>query len=128
MGRSSATNEPIAAGKFRKERAAKVLLEALEAFVESLVAQRTSAHWVDQDTSPLGRRHHLRAYRAGRLRGFKVGKKVLVEEADLAAYIKNYGEKPAVRSIRSDADADLIADALDALGVEPSPSSGRGRR
>jgi hypothetical protein len=102
-----------------------VLLEALEAFLAECVAQSGGrTRWVDQDTSPLGRRHHLRAFRAGTLPGTKVGKRVLVEEADLAAYIEKH------RSINSTSDTDeakQIAAALDALGVEPSPCGGRGR-
>jgi hypothetical protein len=52
--------------------------------------------WVDQKTSPLGRRAHCRACRTGAVNGARlVGRRWLARRADVDAYIEAHGGAPS---------------------------------
>jgi hypothetical protein len=67
--------------------------------------------WLDQKTSPLGRRAHCEAARAGRLRAKKIGGRWLAKRADIDQYIEQYGSRPAAERPDMD-DAAAIAEIL----------------
>jgi hypothetical protein len=50
-----------------------------------------SSELFDQDTSGLGRRQHCRAWREGKLKGRKVGRRILVTREDRDRYLELYG-------------------------------------
>ena len=57
----------------------------------------TADRWVDQASSPLGRRAHCRACAAGKIEGArKVGKKWLARRSALDAYVQAVGRAPRV--------------------------------
>ena len=92
---------------------------ALADLAASFEAVDSSAgDYVDQTSSPLGRRAHLAAVREGRLPGRKVGKKVLVTVEAMRAYVEAH---PA-RKVEPSAPANDIDADLDALMAR------RGRR
>ena len=62
--------------------------------------------WLDQSSSPLGRRTHCALARRGVLPARKVGRRWLVRKTDLEAFIAEHGRAP-------DAPADPEAEALD---------------
>ena len=67
-----------------------------------VIEQHTSGgEWVDQNHSPLGKRKHLAAVRAGELPGVRDGKSVLVKRADLEAYLIR---KAVITGAKQDAD------------------------
>ena len=69
-------------------RAKRLVAEAVAELVSAHVSQGVvSTEWLDQDTSPLGRRRHLELVRTGVLPGKKEGRRVLVRRADLDAYL-----------------------------------------
>jgi excisionase family DNA binding protein len=67
-------------------------LEMAAASARALLEEQAGApQWVDQNDSPLGRRRHLSLVRAGQLRGYKVGRLVLVSRDDLDQFIGGRG-------------------------------------
>lgn len=62
--------------------------------------------WVDQMTSPLGRRQHCDAARSGRLRAKKLKGRWLARRADVDAYIEQHGLKPPVEREGADHEAE----------------------
>jgi hypothetical protein len=107
----------------RLRAAGWTLLRALEDYLAELSACRAAEHdWIDQTTSPLGRRAHLRAVREGRLPGVKRGKKVLVRAVDLREYlgqgaVQRRGAGAPERTERSFAPRDVAARTLAELGA-----------
>jgi hypothetical protein len=67
--------------------------------------------WIDQKTSPLGRRAHCEAARAGRLRAKKIRGRWLAKRADIDEYIEQYGSRAPVERPDVD-DATAIAEIL----------------
>lgn len=84
------------------------LLEALRGELTSIVRRELAAHrsetadWYDQDTSPLGKSQHLRLVRAGKLKGYKVGKRVLVKRIDVDDYIALH---PVARAVAANSQS-----------------------
>jgi hypothetical protein len=72
---------------------ADAFLEQLAQRVADLVVDRLQSQrlqgFYDQDTSPLGPRHHCSAIRSGKLRGHKVGRKFIATIEDVAAYLRS---------------------------------------
>jgi hypothetical protein len=78
----------------RRELAAGALLAALEVYVRDVIADVALAdEWVDQHTSPLGKRAHLEAVRRGDLRGVKHGRRILVRRAELNSFLEDRSVK-----------------------------------
>jgi cell division septation protein DedD len=80
-------------------------MSALVERIAQSVAQRVVDHlratdfpgYVDQSTSPLGRRRHIAAVRASRLPGIRVGRRYLARREDVDAYVASSpaAEQPA---------------------------------
>lgn len=79
---------------------AKLLLPLLR---EELAAEQAAAPepdtWVDQASSPLGRRAHCRACSAGDIEAHKVGKKWLARRSAVDAYVTKFGLVPKVTAV-----------------------------
>src|SRR5262245_46482863 len=73
----------------RLDRAKALLATAIEEIVEATLDMKGegSGEWVDQATSPLGRRRHCALVRAGKLPACRDGRRVLVRRADIEAYL-----------------------------------------
>ena len=81
-------DDPALTPRARRELAAAGLLSALEGYLRVILGDMTSAtEWVDQHTSPLGKRLHMASVRRGDLRGVKHGRRILVRRADLDAFL-----------------------------------------
>jgi excisionase family DNA binding protein len=80
----------------RIDRAKRLLVEAVGEMVDAQIAKGVSGtEWIDQATSPLGRRRHLRLVRQGVLRGVREGRRVLVRRKDIDAYLATKTVTPA---------------------------------
>jgi len=72
----------------RLERAKRLLAENISELVAATLAKNVYVEeWVDQSNSPLGRRRHLDLVRAGKLKGSREGRRVLVRKVDIDAFI-----------------------------------------
>jgi excisionase family DNA binding protein len=97
------------------------LLDALRSELESIVRRELAAHrseaadWYDQHTSPLGKSQHLRLVRAGKLPGFKVGKRVLVKRIDVDDYIARHPVARVVANVEQPSAPDNDIDEIDRL-------------
>ena len=82
-----------------------------DAVAEKIVQRMQSGPgtYVDQSTSPLGRRRHIAAIRSGKLPGTRVGRQYLARAADVEAF---------VRSTHSEVDDSDPVDTVDELAVE----------
>jgi len=65
--------------------------------------------YLDQSTSPLGRRRHIAAVRSGRLPGIRIGRRYLARSEDVDAYV---ARAPATR------DSSRILHPVDDLAAE----------
>ena len=117
----------------RMDLAARAPLAAIDAYVHALIAtSQADQEWIDQSTSPLGKRAHLEAVRSGRLLGVKHGKRALVRRADLNAYlarspvrpkrvapdpIGEAGEGPSASEIDANRANEVAAEILTSLGL-----------
>lgn len=67
------------------------LLEELAEQIATLVVAKLRAAdmpgWVDQASSPLGRRRHINAVRSGKLPGVRVGRRYLARQEDVARFV-----------------------------------------
>ena len=94
-------------------------LEELLAHLADLVAEQVIDKlraadlddYVDQASSPLGRRRHINAIRFGELRGAQIGRRYLATKADVEAFIsktttKRSAQKPEATS-RTDLEQEL---------------------
>jgi excisionase family DNA binding protein len=87
-------SEPLTP-KVRRELAGAALLAAIDRYLQIVIAERTTAdEWVDQETTPLGRRAHLKAVRRGDLKAVKIGRRVLVRRSDLDAFFQRHQSLP----------------------------------
>ncbi len=94
----------------RIARAKRVIADAITDLVEAQVARGVVAsEWVDQDSSPLGRRRHLKLVREGVLKGVREGRKVLARRRDVDAYLEKRGPGPIIE------DDDDVAGLMDAI-------------
>ena len=72
--------------------------------------------WLDQSTSPLGARLHTRAWRDGRLRGFKLNRRVFATRAEVARFIETNGLAQPATGDHHQAPRDTIDRDLADLG------------
>jgi hypothetical protein len=92
----------------RRELAAGALLAALEVYVRDIVADvAVSDEWVDQHTSPLGKRAHLEAVRRGDLHGVKHGRRILVRRSELNSFLETRSVKHRTAADDSQRGIDL---------------------
>ena len=76
----------------RKERAKRGIAEAVADLIAATIEEGLAvSEWVDQCTSPLGRRRHLEIARTGKLASRKHGSRVLIRRDELNAYIEKEG-------------------------------------
>lgn len=95
-----------------RERGLRMIAEGHALLTEASLAERGAANdWIDQRTSPLGRRRHLELARSGVLPSRKHGSKVLVRRDDLNAYIEREGIR---RGVHEDDDDD-VNDVVDTI-------------
>lgn len=67
--------------------------------------------YVDQTTSPLGRRRHIAAIRSGALPGVRVGRRYVAREEDVARYVaQESGEANTQNTVRRDRVDDLACE------------------
>jgi hypothetical protein len=106
------------------------LIENLRSLVREELRSQTPAvgEWVDQSSSPLGRRLHTRAWRDGRLRGWKVGRRIFATRADVARFIEQHGIAAPSESERNEEPDNPIDQDLAALGFSVSTSVGEATR
>lgn len=96
-----------------KDNAALTELEqGLALILDSIKRLKVGEDWVDQASSPLGKRAHLEAVRSGKLRGHKVNGRVLVKRADLDAFIERHGSSAKVLPRQEDIDRDELDEVL----------------
>lgn len=69
-----------------RERIRAAALTFAEEIATALEEDRGTSEWVDQYSSPLGKRRHLEAVRHGKLTASREGRRVLVRRADIDAY------------------------------------------
>jgi len=81
----------------RADRAMRTIVSAIDELIAARLAGGFAAsEWVDQCSSPLGRRRHLALVRSGVLRGVKEGRRVLVRRSDLDAYLAGHRPPPTI--------------------------------
>jgi hypothetical protein len=87
---------------------------ALAQLVEGLKELRTGDEYVDQYSSPLGKRGHLEAVRAGKLQGFKPPgtHKVLVRKDELDRYLAQHPAR-AKKLAEDETEKSAVDQALD---------------
>lgn len=73
----------------------------------ALEVETNGAEWVDQNTSPLGRRRHLDLVRRGVLIGTKDRRRVLVRRSDIDAYLVQH---PSVQTKKGETAEDVLAE------------------
>lgn len=74
------------------------------------LARDVGDQYVDQRSSPLGKRLHCRAVRSGALPGFRAGRRILVRRADLEAYLERHRITPTEGALGTqDQDEALLA-------------------
>ena len=84
----------------RRELAGRALLGALDEYLRAVLSGVASAsEWIDQHSSPLGKRPHLEAVRRGDLKAVKVGRRVLVRRGDIESFLES---SPSRRRARDD--------------------------
>lgn len=95
----------------RVERAKRRLADDIDELVEAKLAKSAAGgEWVDQKTSPLGRKKHLRLARQGKFPSKKEGRQVLVRRDDLNAYLERHGIARGTRN-----EDDDVEDILDTI-------------
>jgi excisionase family DNA binding protein len=101
------------------------VLAALEAFVrevaraeaEKVLAGQGSARWVSDEASPLPKKLFRRLVREGALPGRKAGRRLLVRQADLDAYLAAHPVAPRAKAIKPANDTKTEVDkTLEAIG------------
>lgn len=86
------------------------LRDHLRGAADALESMLREDDWIDQSSSPLGRRAHLQAVRDGKLTGRKVAGRVLVRRSEMDAFIESHRVRIPVSDAASDEQA--IADIL----------------
>lgn len=84
--------EPQLTPQAQLERAKRRIGDAVLEIVQATIRQGLAeSEWVDQESSPLGRRRHLELARRKVLRSTKEGRRVLIRRDDLNAYLESKG-------------------------------------
>ena len=94
----------------------EALLYAAELICDA-IEENGAGDWVDQSSSPLGRKKHLALARAGTLKATREGRRVLVRRADIDAYLEKR------RGVTVEPEGDLERDVAKILSLV-----GTGRR
>lgn len=71
------------------------------------LAKTEGSDWVDQSTSPLGRRRHCALVRSGVIPGRKHGRRFLARREDIEAFIEREGQPPGLQA-EDDEDEQLL--------------------
>ncbi len=96
----------------RIAHAKALIADAVSEMVAGFVAQAAAgAEWVDQETSPLGRRRHLQLVRSGALPCVHERRRRLVRRSDINRYLEEHG-----RAAASDEDDEAAAMTARILG------------
>lgn len=69
----------------------KLLDDAVREIVRDELERLGHGEWIDQNTSPLGKRKHCELARTGKLPAKKVSGRWLVRRDDMNAYIQTHG-------------------------------------
>ena len=88
-----------------RERIHAAAARFADELVTAIETHDGAAEWVDQNTSPLGKRRHLDAVRRGDLSASKEGKRVLVKRSELEAYILR---KAIITTASEESDVDGV--------------------
>ena len=106
-------------------RIAQLHRELADAY-EQLEQERADA-WVDQHESPLGSRQHIRLVRTGVLEGSRVGKRYLVRQSVIDAYLAKFRVEPNVGPDAEPApcQAEAVRKAVAELGLVPRRKDSR---
>lgn len=91
------------------DRLVELLAERIADAVVRRLGRPNSDEYVDQSTSPLGRRRHIDAIRSGALPGRQVGRLYLARRSDVEMFI---GKQPAAREQARPDEADELAAEL----------------
>ena len=70
--------------------AKRQVMQRLEEIVDLLLRACGPDEWVDQNSSPLGRREHLEAARRGDVAGYKIGRRILVRRSEIDEFIRSF--------------------------------------
>lgn len=90
-----------------RDRIRAAALRFADDIATALEVQSNGTEWVDQNTSPLGKRRHLALVRSGTLLGTKEGRKVLVRRSDIDAYLVQH---PSVRTVKGETADDVLTE------------------
>lgn len=116
-----------------------LLARILAPFIAEELRRILSDDWLDQTTSPLGRRRHCELARAGAFPASKEGRRVRARRADVDAYITASRTRrtthavalarPASDTAHGDGEDPAVRDVLGEVGLELTPRRTRkGRR
>lgn len=86
------------------DRLVDLLAERIADAVVRRLARASTDEYLDQSTSPLGRRRHINAVRSGALPGKQVGRLYLARRSDVETFISKQSAREQVRPERDDAD------------------------
>jgi excisionase family DNA binding protein len=118
--------DPALTREAQRELAGAALLAAIDRYLKVVIAERATAdEWVDQETSPLGRRAYLKAVRRGDLKATKVGRRVLVRRSDLDAFFQRCPSRrppPGPVSTEARTPEEVAASVLTNLGFRARAS------
>ncbi len=110
---------------------AKLLAPFIAAEIHGAANDNASPEWIDQTKSPLGRRAHCVAARAGKLTARKVGRRWLVRRSDLEVFIATHGQHARNESSINQEQNEGVQALLHQCGIEmietPRPKRSRAR-
>lgn len=107
------TKPPALTPAARAERAKRAIAEAVSDLITATLEQGASqVEWVNQKSSPLGRRKHCELVRKGKLPGYRHGRDVLVRRADMNAYLEREGVRPVTAANDDEAVVDIVEELL----------------
>ncbi len=75
--------------------------------------------WVDQKSSPLGPRRHIKAIRTGKLRGVVLGRRYLAKLDDVERYLWSLCRRPSQPAPQPNGEERLAGE----LGLQRKPGS-----
>lgn len=92
-----------------RERAKRMIGAAVQDLVTAALEEGLSeSEWVDQRSSPIGKRKHLELVREGKLVARKIGTRVLVRRDDLNRYIEEHGARRIDRAPEEEDVSDIV--------------------
>lgn len=115
-----------------------LLARILAPFIAEELRRILSDDWIDQTTSPLGRRRHCELARAEAFAASKEGRRWRARRADVEAYITASRTRrttdaralalPTNDTGHGDGEDSAVRDVLDEVGLELTPQRTRKRR